>query len=256
MTRAIVRTPGPELAQCELTHLERRPIDVNRALAQHADYVSALESCGAAVNVLPPLEGHADACFVEDPAIVLDDVAVMTRPAPASRRGEVATLARELATQRPVRRIESGSLEGGDVLAIGKTLFVGRSTRTDEAGIEALRALVAEFGIGVVPVEVKGALHLKTAVTWLGDDTIVANAGWVDLEPLRAFRKIEIDADEPFGGNVLRIGDSLVVSTAAPRTSESIAATGRDVVAVDISEFHRAEAGLTCLSLVFPRRLH
>ena len=234
-----------------MTHLEREPIDVDRALAQHADYVAALESCGAAVRVLPPLKGHADACFVEDPAVVLDEVAVMTRPGPTSRRGEVATLARELAKQRPVRHIESGSLEGGDVLAIDGTLFVGRSTRTDDAGIGALRALVTEFGIDVVPVDVKGALHLKTAVTWLGDDTIVANASWVDLEPFGRFRVIEIDAAEPFGGNVLRIGGSIVASTAAPRTSESIAATGRDVVAVDISEFHRAEAGLTCLSLVF-----
>jgi dimethylargininase len=247
----LVRAPGSDLAACELTFREREPIDLDRARRQHADYVAALRALGVEVRVLPPLRGHPDGCFVEDPAVVLDGLAVLTRPGAASRRGEVAALGDALAEHRPVVRMESGTLEGGDVLRIGDTLHVGLSTRTDRAGIEELARLVAPHGVGVEAVRVRGALHLKTAVTWLGGDVLLANPAWVDLVPFGRRRVISVAAEEPFGANALRVGEALLVSASAPRTAERVAGLDREVHAVDIAEFHRAEAGLTCLSLIF-----
>lgn len=252
MLEALVRPPGPELAQCELTHLARQPIDLDRAAEQHAAYCAALESLGVRVRVLPPLPGHPDACFVEDPALVLDEVAVLTRPRPASRRGEVAALEPLLAELRPLERIEGQrTLEGGDVLAIEDVLYTGLSARTDHAGMKELAHRVLEHGLRVKALHVRGALHLKTAVTWLGGEELLANPNWVDLRRAPDFRVLEVDPREPFGANVLKVGQRLLASTDAPRTLERLVARGYDVLPVDLSEFHKAEAGPTCLSLLY-----
>lgn len=250
----LVRTPGPDLSACELTYCEREAIDLERALRQHADYVASLAALGVEMRVLPPLDGYPDACFIEDPAVVLDDVAVLTRPGAPSRRGEVPALRSALADYRPVVELESGTLEGGDVLRVDDTLYVGLSSRTDAAGIEELARLVAPRGLRVEGVRVRGALHLKTAVTWLGDGVLLANPEWVNVAPMGGFRVIEVDPREPFGANALLVGESLLMSAAAPRTVERIAVLERDVRVAEIGEFHRAEAGLTCLSQIFRRR--
>lgn len=247
----LLRRPGPELTSCELSHVDRTPIDLDLALAQHAALCSTLEALGLQVRVLEPLPGFPDACFLEDPALVLPEVAIIGRSETASREGEAAALEPILEPLRPLLRIEApNTLEGGDVLLVEDTLLTGLTGRTNHGGMRQLAHLVLEHGYRVKAAEVKGALHLKTAVTWLGGETLLANPRWVNLERMSGLRVLEVHPQEPFGANVLKLGEQLVVSRAYPRTIERMAAAGFEVHAVDISEFHRAEAGLTCLTLL------
>lgn len=255
---ALTRLPAQRLADgCELTFLERRPIDIARLHAEHRAYREALAAAGARVIVLDPIESLPDSAFVEDTAVVLDDIAVLTRPGAASRRDEPARIETPLRMHR--RHVETlpapGMLEGGDVLRIGDTLYIGLSTRTDRAGIEAFAALTRGFGYRVVSVPVHGSLHLKTACTALDAHTLLLNPAWLDADAFSGFARIEVDAEEPFAANALPVGDALIVNAAFPRTLARIRAhasrTGRRVLPVDLAEFGKAEAGLTCLSLVF-----
>ena len=254
-TLAIVRSPGPGLAECELTHLERARIDAALAAEQHAAYARVLGELGLEVMTLEPLDGFPDACFVEDPAIALPDRAVLTRPGAVSRRGEVAALGRVLEELVPVEQVEAGSLDGGDVLQLPDRILVGLSTRTDRAGIEALGRIARRPVFGV---PVRGALHLKTVMSWLGRDRVLVEPSALDLdvEGLHGLQVVEADRDEPAGANVLKVGDELVVSEAAPRTADQLQAMGLSLHPVDISEFHKAEAGLTCLSLLIGPAAH
>lgn len=255
---ALTRLPAQRLAdRCELTFLERRPIDADRLRAEHRAYREALAAAGARVIALDPIEALPDSAFVEDAAVVLDELAVLARPGVASRRDEPARIDAPLRAHRG--RVEAlpgpGTLEGGDVLRIGGTLYVGHGARTDRAGIEAFAALVGGFGYRVVPVAVHGSLHLKTACTALDDDTVLINPAWLDAGAFAGFARIEVDDDEPFAANVLPVGDALIANAAFPRTLARVRAhaarTGRRLLAVNLAEFGKAEAGLTCLSLVF-----
>ena len=246
-TTAVVRPVSPHLAAAELTHLERRPVDVERARTQHAGYRGLLVELGLDVVAAPALPAHPDGVFVEDTAVVVDDLAVLTRPGAAARRGEVASIGDVLAGRgrRTARITAPATIDGGDVLQVGHTLFVGRSTRTDDAGIAQLRRLVAPMGR---TVDVTGALHLKTAATALPDGTVLAVRSWLDT---RAFTDREVvAAPEPAGANVLLVDDTVVLSASAPRTAELVAARGWDVRQVELSEFERVEAGPTCLCLL------
>lgn len=255
---ALTRLPAQRLAdRCELTFLERRPIDVPRLHAEHRAYREALAAAGARVIALDPIETLPDSAFVEDAAVVLDEIAVLARPGAASRRDEPAHV--EAPLRRHRRHVEAlpmpGMLEGGDVLRIGDTLYVGLSTRTDRSGVEALAALTRGFGYRVVPVAVHGSLHLKTACTALDARTLLLNPAWLDTDAFSGVDRIEVDAEEPFAANVLPLGDALIANAAFPRTLARIRAhasrVGRRVLPVDLTEFGKAEAGLTCLSLVF-----
>jgi len=255
---ALTRLPAQRLAEgCELTFLARRLIDADRLRAEHRAYRDALASAGARVIALDPIEALPDSAFVEDAAVVLDEIAVLTRPGAASRRDEPAHVEAPLRTHR--RRVASlpapGTLEGGDVLRIGDTLFVGESVRTDRAGIDAFAALVGGFGYRVVPVPVHGSLHLKTACTALDAGTVLVNPAWLDADAFAGLARIDVDADEPFAANVLALGDTLIANAAFPGTLARVRAHaargGRRVLPVALSEFGKAEAGLTCLSLVF-----
>lgn len=254
---AIVRRPARSLAQsCELTHLERAPIAFDTLERQHRAYRDALASAGARVFVLEALEAFPDSVFVEDAAVVLDEVAILTRPGAASRRTEPAHIAPTLAAFRRIDTLGApGALEGGDVLRIGRTLYVGLTTRTNAAGIEQLAALLQPHDYRVVPVRVQGSLHLKTACTALDAETLLLNPAWVDVGPFDGFARIEVADDEPFAANVLPVGDARLVNAAFPRTQERVEAfcarVGLRAIAIDISEFGKAEAGLTCMSLVF-----
>ena len=240
------------LDACELTYMEREPIDAAVAAAQHRGYRGALEACGARVVTLPPAEEFPDSVFVEDAAIVLDEVAVLTRPAGESRRGEVGLLEPEVARLRPVVRVEPpATLEGGDVLRLGRALYVGLSPRTNAEGADALRRLAAPHGYEVVVVEPRGCLHLKTGCSALDEETVIVNPEWVDAAAFRGREVLPVDAAEPWAANVLRVGGSVCVSAAFPRTADALAARGFDVRAVEVSEFAKAEGGLTCLSLLF-----
>jgi dimethylargininase len=242
---------SPSLARCELTYLEREPIDLGRAVAQHAEYAALLRGLGVDVVELPADDALPDACFVEDAAVVLDEAALLTMPGALSRRGELPAVAEALGRFRRVERTElPATIEGGDVLRVGFTVFVGRSPRTNEAGVARLRAFAEPHGYSVVPVDVTGCLHLKSAVTALDDDRLLANTGWVDMRPFAGFDVIEVAPEEPGAANVLRVDGTLVAHPGFPRTIERIAALGYAPRLLDVSEFLKAEAALTCKSLL------
>jgi dihydropteroate synthase len=240
---------------CELTYREREPIDAVVAAEQHRAYCDVLRSCGAEVVTLPRVDGLPDSVFVEDTAIVLDELAVLTRPGVESRRGEVEIIEPEIARlRRKVVRIEApATLEGGDVMRVGRTLFVGVSSRTNWEGLTALRELVAPHGYRVWAVELFDCLHLKTGCAALNNRMILANPEMVDIDSFGC-EVLPVDEDEPFAANVLRVGNSLLVGEEFPRTARMLADRGFDVRKVNVSEFAKAEGGLTCMSLLFKQR--
>ena len=241
------------MTACELTYLERQPIDAALAAAQHRAYCDAHKACGARVVVLPAIEELPDSVFVEDPAVVLDELAVITRPGVESRRPETAAIEPEVARLRPVTaRVEPpATIEGGDVLRVGRTLYVGLSPRTNPAGVGRLRELVAPHGYAVVAVELRGCLHLKTGCAALGGGAVLVNTDWIDPRTFRGLEVVSVPAEEPFAANALRIGRTVCVGAAFTRTARLLRARGLDVMPVDVSEFAKAEAGLTCMSLIF-----
>lgn len=252
MWTAVIRAPGPELARCELTHFPRQPIDFDRALAQHRAYRAALRDEEIAVLELPADPAQPDGAFVEDVAVVLDEIAVLTAPAPPSRRGERAAVEAALAPFRSLARLPADTfLEGGDVLRLGRTLYVGLSGRTSAAGLQALSDYVRPLGYSVVPVRVTGCLHLKSAACAVDDGTVLLNRAWVDAGAFAGLRLVDLPASEPFGANVLRLPGAVLVSSAFPETAEVVRSLGHRVLTVDVSELHKAESGVTCMSLLF-----
>jgi dimethylargininase len=250
-TAAIVRPVSPRLTEAEVTHVARRPVDVDRARAQHAAYCRLLAELDLEVLTAPAAPDHPDGVFVEDTVVVIGGLAVLTRPGAPSRRGEVTTVAPLLAA-RGLRTIEvtaPATLDGGDVLQVGETVFVGRSTRTSPAATAQLRALLTGLGRRVVPVDVSGALHLKTAVTALPDGTLLAVPDRVDVAALGGH---VVTVPEPAGANVLVVGRTVVVPASAPATADLVADRGWPVRTIDVSEFERVEAGVTCLSVLLP----
>jgi dimethylargininase len=252
MLSALTRQVSLSFADCELTFLERQPIDVAKAIAQHRAYETCLSGLGASVISLPADPLYPDAVFVEDPAIVLDEVAVIARPGAESRRGETVSIAQALAPFRDLLFIrEPATLEGGDVIRVGKTLFVGLSRRTNREGIAQLAELLEPFDYRVVPVEVYGCLHLKSGACWAGNDVILVNRLWIDADQFRSFKMIDVTEGEPSAADVLPIGDKLLVPASFPRTCEILEAAGISVIPIDVSELQKAEAGVTCMSLLF-----
>jgi dimethylargininase len=248
---ALTRGVSPSLARCELTHRPREPISLDRARAQHHAYEDALRSIGCEVRRLPPEPELPDAVFVEDAAVVFDELAVVTRPGAPSRRGEVASVAETLASYRTLRAIESpATLDGGDVLVVGRSVFVGLSTRTNEQGALQLTAALGRHGYTVRPLTVRSCLHLKTAVTRVGPATVLLNPDWVDARAFDSFERIEVHPEEPWAANALAVGGSVVYPAAFPRTRERLVRRGLDVRDVDLSELAKAEGGVTCCSLV------
>jgi dimethylargininase len=253
MSLAITRRPGADLARVQLTHLPRVPIDPDVAEAQHAAYRAALAALGLALIDLPALPGFPDAVFVEDGLLALPEVFVVCRPGAPSRAGEVASLEAAAPADRPVRRLEAPArLDGGDVLRIARTLYVGLSSRTNAAAADQLQALLAPFGYGVEAVGLAGALHLKTAVTAPDDETLLFNPAWVDPAPFGARRRIEVAPAEPFAANALAVAGRVFVQAVHPLTAERLATAGFDVQAIDTRELAKAEAGLTCMSVIVP----
>ncbi len=252
---ALTRAVPAAIAACELTHLAREPIDLARAVAQHAAYEDALRSLGCTVVRVPAAPDQPDAVFVEDAAVVLDEVAVIARPGAESRRGEVEEVAEALRAHRPLARIEPpGTLEGGDVLRIGRRIWVGASGRTNADGIRQLAAIAEPHGYAVHPLRVTGCLHLKTAVTQVGEGTVLLNPGWVDVAAFEGFDRVDVDPHEPFAANAVLLGGAVLHAAAHPRTAARLRAHGIDVRPVDADELAKAEAGLTCCSILVPAR--
>ena len=252
MIRAILRRPSARMEGGERTHMDRAPIDPALALVQHAAYAAALEAAGAAVTILEGADDLPDCAFVEDVALTLPELCVVLSPGAMSRRGEVEAVAAVLPADRLIVRLAAGTMDGGDVLVVGRRIFAGLSTRTNREAVEALAAATAVYGYQVTGVPVPGALHLKTAVTALDAETLAINPDWIDAAAFGGFRHIPTAAGEPFGGNTLTVGGRLFVQAATPRTAEAFVAAGFAPHALEIGEFAKAEAGLTCLSLIVP----
>jgi dimethylargininase len=248
---ALTRPVPDSLAECELSHLSRTAIDVTAARAQHAAYERVLGSLGCSISRLEAADTLPDSVFVEDTAVVLDEVAVVTRPGAASRRPETVAMATALAAYRPVTFIvEPGTLDGGDVLPIGRILYVGVGSRTNTAGVDQLQEATGLYGYEVRAVAVSACLHLKSAVTALLPGLVLANPAWVDVTRLEGQRAIEVDPAEPSGANVLAIGESIVCAAAFTRTNARLAAAKLAVCPVDVSELAKAEGGVTCCSVI------
>jgi dimethylargininase len=252
---AITHVPSPNMQSYERTYVDDQAIDLALAREQHAAYSDALRDCGAEVTTLEVNAAMPDCVFVEDAALVLDEIAVMMSPGAESRRGEPAGIEPVLRRYRAVERVRPpGTVDGGDIVVAGREIYVGRSERTNDAGIEQLRALLGGFGYTVTGVAVHGCLHLKTACSALPDGSFLVNAEWIDTSPLPDDRLVHVPESEPWAGDVLVIGERIIVSDAFPRTIELLGARGFTVIPVSVSEFAKAEGGVTCLSLVFRDR--
>src|SRR5271169_1520649 len=252
MLTAITRAVSSAVVDCELSFIPRKPIDLQMARAQHHKYEETLEKLGARVISLPEEPELPDSMFVEDPAIVVDELAVICTLGTETRRKEAASLATALEKFRMLKHIKlPGTLEGGDVLRVGKNVFVGVTQRSNPEGIRQSAVILAMFGYDVTAVPVTGCLHLKSAVTSLGGKTLLGNREWFDWKRLEGFDWVDVDASEPHAGNALTIGETVVFPASFPKTRERIIVQGFRVESLDISELQKAESGLTCSSLIF-----
>jgi dimethylargininase len=252
MLRAITHAVSPRIADCELTFIDRSPIDFDLAVRQHDNYCRMLEKLGVAVERLSENESYPDSCFVEDTAVVVDELAVICSMGVESRRGETRLIERELSRYRKTVRINlPATIEGGDVLRAGKKMFVGLSSRTNEQGLEELSKLLRPYGYTVAPVRTKASLHLKSTCTAIDDETLFVNPEWVELDALNGFNLVHTPDAEPHSANVLRVGPAVCVQAGFPRAAELISRIVGRVEVVDTSELRKAEAGLTCSSIIF-----
>ncbi len=255
MLVAITRRLSPSIGQCELTHVSRQAIDVERADNQHRRYEMELVNAGCGIDRLPAEISLPDSVFVEDTAVVLDEIAVITRPGAESRRGEVKSVAAILGAYRSLVYIEApGTLDGGDVLRVGRRLFVGSGHRSNEDGIAQLRRLLKPYDYQVVPVQAQDCLHLKSAVTCLGGQTLLINPDWTDPAQFAGCEFIEIDKSEPGAANALAVNNRLIYPTSYPHTRALLEKRDYSLRLVDMSELIKAEGAVTCCSLVFERR--
>ncbi len=252
-TLAFTRAVPESIAHCELTHVARTPVDLARAREQHAAYERALADAGCEVVRLPALPAQPDSVFVEDCAVVLNELAIATLPGALSRRAEVESVATALAAHRRVVRLSgSATLDGGDVLRLERTLFVGLSRRTNAEGVRQLRELVVPHDYAVEAIEVAGALHLKTGITRASEHALVVNPRFIEPQRFARWELIEVDASEPFAANVLRVREATICGAAFPRTNARLRARGVALIEIDASELAKAEGGVTCCSLLIP----
>ena len=251
-TVAVTRELTAAIGNCELTFLHRSAIDFAHAQQQHRDYQSALSSLGCEVVVVPAPPGLADSVFIEDTALVLDDIAVMLRPGVASRQPEVAGVAEVLQQYKPLKAIEPpGTIDGGDLLRVGNRIFAGLSTRSNQSGIQQLRDIVSDFGMTVETVETTKCLHLKSAVSEVAPGTLLINTDWISSSAFKDFEMIPVDKEETHAANALRIGKNLIYPSSFPRTMDALVNRGIDVLPVDLTELQKAEGAVTCCSLIF-----
>jgi len=251
MTLAITRDVSPRFNECEITHIERTPIDLDIACTQHHAYVQALKQLGCAVLELPAEPDLPDSVFVEDTALVLPDVALLTRPGADSRKPETESIAQALTPYRELVRITApATVDGGDILVLGKEIYVGLSTRSNQAAIDQMNKLLGSYGCHVTGVEMHDCLHLKSAVTRVDENTLLINRRWVDVENFEGFSLIDIDPSEPFAANCLPVNGAIVYPTAFPKTRRILEEKGHKVKLVQVDELAKAEGAVTCCSLL------
>jgi dimethylargininase len=246
---AIVREVSASFDRALASVAPEPPIDVARARAQHAAYVAALRAAGAEVVVLPAEDALADACFVEDCAVVAGGVALIARPGAASRCDEPPAVRAAIAARMPVRDMTApATLDGGDCLRLGARLYVGRSTRTNAEGIAQARAVFGEVGVEVIEVEVRDALHLKSACSPLGDDAVLLAEGTLPPGTFGAARVLSVP--ELAAANVVVVGRHALVPAGFASAARAVAAAGLTPLAVDNSELRKADSALTCMSIL------
>jgi dimethylargininase len=247
---AITRKPGRSFARGITTANLGTP-NVELACAQHEQYVRTLRACGLAVLDLDADENFPDSCFVEDTALITAEFAVLTNPGAASRRGETAAMIPVLGAYRPLQFLDPAvTLDGGDVLLLGRTFYVGISARTTLAAASALHEIVQPFDYAVVPLAVQNILHLKTGVCALSDDTLVMTQQFASCPEFQSYQKIVTLPAEDYAANCLRINDHLVMATGFPDLQRKLAPLDLPVLEVEMSEFRKMDGGLTCSSLL------
>lgn len=251
MVLAITRQVSPRFNECEITHIERTPIDLYIARTQHRAYVNALEELGCKVLELPAEPELPDSVFVEDTAFILPELAVITRPGADSRKPETESIIRALSPYIALAHVRApATVDGGDVLVLGKNIYVGLSTRSNREAIDQLNELLQGYGYAVIGVELHGCLHLKSAVSRVDEGTLLINKSWLDINHFKSFDLMEVDVSEPSAANCLPIGDSIIFPAAFPKTCARLAARGYKVMTVNISELAKAEGAVTCCSLI------
>lgn len=252
MPLALIRGVSPTMNRCELTHLSRQPIDIDLARRQHQAYQASLRGQGFTLLELPAEADLPDSVFVEDTAIVLDEVAIITRPGAASRRPETVAVALILASYRHLAFIQApATLDGGDVLVLGRDIFVGQGSRSNGSALMQMRNILQPWGYRVHPAPLHDCLHLKSAVTQVARRCLLANPAWVDASLFADWEIIAVDPAEPFAANALFLGDAFIYPRNYPRTWDRLEERGLASIGVDISEFAKAEGGVTCCSIIF-----
>ena len=251
MAIAITRQVSPRFNECEITYIDRSPININIAHAQHEEYVQALKDMGCEVVELPAEPDLPDSVFVEDTAFILPQAAVITRPGADSRRPETETIIHALQPYRELLLIqEPGTVDGGDVLVLDKDIFVGMSTRSNHAAVDQINILVGKFGYQAQGVELHDCLHLKSAVTQVDAKTLLINRNWVDAHHFAGFDLIDVDPSEPFAANCLPVNGEILFPEAFPKTRAKLEARGFKVRTVQVDELAKAEGAITCCSLI------
>ncbi|HTP11668.1 MAG TPA: arginine deiminase-related protein [Anaerolineae bacterium] len=254
MLIAITRQISLRFNECELTHLDRQPIDLELARAQHHEYEAALRELGCEVISLSPEADLPDSVFVEDVALVFDEVAIITRPGADSRKPETESIVRALSPYRKLCFIKApGTLDGGDVLRVGQTVYIGLSSRSNRSAVEQTQMFLAPYGYTVKGVEVTGCLHLKSAVTQVSEDTLLINSAWVDRSIFGDMKFIEVDESEPSAANAVWIDDAVIYPSSFPKTQRRLEEAGLHLRIVDATEVAKAEGAVTCCSLIFRR---
>ena len=252
MLTAITREVSATISDCELSFHARQPIDFAKAVAQHKAYQDCLAELGVRIVSLPAEPELPDAVFVEDAAVIVDEVAVISIVGAPSRRPETRSLANALSSYRPITFLrEPATLDGGDVLRVGRRVFAGLSQRTNREAFSQLRDLLQAFDYDVQPVDVKGCLHLKSACSYVGNEMILINRALIDAEQFRGFELLDVPDEEPGAANALLIEDVVIIAASFPKTRALLEQRGVRVRTIDLSELQKAEAGVTCCSLIF-----
>ena len=256
MLIAMTREINAAMDSCELTFLARDKIDMDLAEQQHQQYQSALSSLGCEIVIVPTELDLADSVFIEDTAVVLDEIAVLCRPATTLRGQEVAGVKDVLQQYRTLASIQSpGTLEGGDLLRVGNIIYAGLSTRSNQSGIEQLRYIVADYGFSVESVETKKCLHLKSAVSEVAPGVLLINSDWISRSVFKNYELIDVDKEEAHAANALLVDQKVIYPSSFPRTLEKLVNAGLDVTQVNVSELQKAEGAVTCCSLIFKMSL-
>lgn len=251
MATAITRKISPRFNECEITHIDRTPINLELAETQHDEYIKALQELNCEVIELPAEKDLPDSVFVEDTAFILPEVAVITRPGADSRKPEINSIIPALLPHKNLIHVTApATVDGGDVLVLGKKIYIGLSTRSTMQAVEQLNNLLNAFGYQVIGIKLTDCLHLKSAVTKVDDTTLLINPKWVDSTHFSGFDLIPIHASEDFAANCLPINGQIIYPTSFPQTQKVLESKGYKIKNVNLDELAKAEGAVTCCSLI------